>query len=94
LLAPASRLRIDWGSTQERRCENTRCKLAGGEMRYWASGLLLVAIVAAIFGYVRRYGDNYGGVAWIAAVSPKIVLLIFLVLFVLTLAKHVARSTS
>ena len=52
--------------------------------------MLFVAVIAAIFGYAGRYGSA----AWVAAVLPKVLLLIFLVFFVLTLAKHLARSTS
>jgi uncharacterized membrane protein YtjA (UPF0391 family) len=49
----------------------------GDGMLYWASVFLVIAIVAAVFGFV--------GVATAAAGVAKLLFYIFLVMFVLTL---------
>lgn len=51
-------------------------------MLYWALVFFLVALVAAIFGFT--------GVAIAAAGIAKLLFFVFLVLFVVTLASHLA----
>lgn len=53
-------------------------------MLYWALVFLLVAILAAVFGF--------SGLAIAAAGISKLLFFIFLVLFVITLATHLTRS--
>ena len=53
-------------------------------MLYWALTFLLVALIAAVFGFT--------GVAVAAAGIAKGLFFIFLVLFVLTLGSHATRS--
>jgi uncharacterized membrane protein YtjA (UPF0391 family) len=53
-------------------------------MLYWALMFLLVAIIAAVFGFT--------GIAIAAAGIAKLLFFIFLVLFVITLASHLMRG--
>jgi uncharacterized membrane protein YtjA (UPF0391 family) len=53
-------------------------------MLYWALMFLLVAILAAVFGFT--------GVALAAAGIAKLLFFVFLVLFVITFATHLTRS--
>jgi uncharacterized membrane protein YtjA (UPF0391 family) len=55
-------------------------------MLYWALSFLLVAILAAVFGFT--------GVALAAAGIAKLLFFVFLVLFVITFATHLTRSGS
>ena len=55
-------------------------------MLYWALLFLLVAILAAVFGFT--------GVALAAAGIAKLLFFVFLVLFVITFATHLTRSGS
>jgi uncharacterized membrane protein YtjA (UPF0391 family) len=59
-------------------------KSNGGIMLYWAVLFLLVAILAAVFGFT--------GVALAAAGIAKLLFFVFLVLFVITFATHITRS--
>lgn len=52
-------------------------------MLYWALVFLLIAIVAAVFGF--------GGISLAAAGIAKILFFIFLVLFVVAGASHMMR---
>ncbi|HLH01078.1 MAG TPA: DUF1328 domain-containing protein [Bryobacteraceae bacterium] len=52
-------------------------------MLYWALMFLLVAILAAVFGFT--------GISIVAAGVAKILFFIFLVLFVISLIAHVTR---
>jgi uncharacterized membrane protein YtjA (UPF0391 family) len=52
-------------------------------MLYWALLFLLIAILAAVFGFT--------GVSLLAAGVAKILFFIFLVLFVISLIAHVTR---
>ena len=56
----------------------------GGLMLYWALMFLLVAIIAAVFGFT--------GIAIAAAGIAKLLFFIFLVLFVIALASHLMRG--
>jgi uncharacterized membrane protein YtjA (UPF0391 family) len=58
--------------------------LEGGIMLYWALMFLLVAIVAALFGFT--------GIAVAAASIAKLLFFIFLLLFVITFATHLTRG--
>jgi len=53
-------------------------------MLYWALMFLLVAIVAAVFGFT--------GISLAAAGIAKLLFFLFLVLFVITFASHLARG--
>lgn len=53
-------------------------------MVYWALTFLLVAFIAAVFGFT--------GIALAAASIAKLLFFIFVVLFVITLATHLMRS--
>jgi uncharacterized membrane protein YtjA (UPF0391 family) len=53
---------------------------AEGLMLYWALMFLVVALIAAVFGFT--------GIAIAAAGLAKLLFFIFLVLFVITLATH------
>jgi uncharacterized membrane protein YtjA (UPF0391 family) len=53
-------------------------------MLYWALMFLLVAIIAAVFGFT--------GIAIAAAGIAKLLFFIFLVLFVIALASHLMRG--
>ena len=55
-------------------------------MLYWAFMFLVVALIAALFGF--------GGLAVSAAWIAKTLFLVFLVLAVLTAAAHAFRGTS
>ncbi|MGD0180354.1 MAG: DUF1328 family protein [Terriglobales bacterium] len=55
-------------------------------MVYWALMFLLVAFIAAVFGFT--------GIALAAAGIAKLLFFIFLVLFVITLATHLMRRGS
>jgi uncharacterized membrane protein YtjA (UPF0391 family) len=55
-------------------------------MLYWALSFLLIAILAAVFGFT--------GVALAAAGIAKLLFFVFLVLFVITFATHLTRSGS
>jgi uncharacterized membrane protein YtjA (UPF0391 family) len=57
----------------------------GGNMIYWALMFLLVAVIAAVFGFT--------GIALAAAGIAKLLFFIFLILFVITFASHLTRST-
>ncbi|HTS47819.1 MAG TPA: DUF1328 domain-containing protein [Bryobacteraceae bacterium] len=52
-------------------------------MLYWALLFLLIAILAAVFGFT--------GISLLAAGVAKILFFIFLVLFVISLVAHVTR---
>lgn len=52
-------------------------------MLYWALMFLLVAILAAVFGFT--------GISLMAAGVAKILFFVFLVLFVISLVAHVTR---
>jgi uncharacterized membrane protein YtjA (UPF0391 family) len=52
-------------------------------MLYWALMFLLVAILAAVFGFT--------GISLVAAGVAKILFFVFLVLFVVSLVAHVSR---
>jgi uncharacterized membrane protein YtjA (UPF0391 family) len=52
-------------------------------MLYWALMFLLVAILAAVFGFT--------GISLMAAGVAKILFFVFLVLFVVSLVAHVSR---
>ena len=52
-------------------------------MLYWALMFLLIAILAAVFGFT--------GISLLAAGVAKILFFIFLVLFVVSLIAHVTR---
>ncbi len=52
-------------------------------MLYWALLFLLIAILAAVFGFT--------GISLLAAGVAKILFFIFLVLFVVSLVVHVTR---
>jgi len=52
-------------------------------MLYWALMFLLVALLAAVFGFT--------GISLMAAGVAKILFFIFLVLFVVSLVAHVSR---
>ena len=52
-------------------------------MLYWALVFLLIAILAAVFGF--------GGISLMAAGVAKILFFLFLVLFVISLIVHVTR---
>ena len=52
-------------------------------MLYWALLFLLVAVLAAVFGFT--------GISIMAAGVAKILFFIFLVLFVISLVAHVSR---
>jgi uncharacterized membrane protein YtjA (UPF0391 family) len=52
-------------------------------MLYWALMFLLIAILAAVFGFT--------GISLMAAGVAKILFFIFLVLFVVSLVAHVSR---
>jgi uncharacterized membrane protein YtjA (UPF0391 family) len=52
-------------------------------MLYWALMFLLVAILAAVFGFT--------GISLVAAGAAKILFFVFLVLFVVSLVAHVSR---
>jgi uncharacterized membrane protein YtjA (UPF0391 family) len=54
-------------------------------MIYWALMFLLVAVIAAVFGFT--------GIALAAAGIAKLLFFIFLILFVITFASHLTRST-
>jgi uncharacterized membrane protein YtjA (UPF0391 family) len=56
----------------------------GGTMIYWALMFLLVAVIAAVFGFT--------GLALAAAGIAKLLFFIFLVLFVITFATHLTRA--
>jgi uncharacterized membrane protein YtjA (UPF0391 family) len=56
----------------------------GGSMIYWALMFLLVAVIAAVFGFT--------GIALAAAGIAKLLFFIFLVLFVITFATHLTRT--
>ena len=58
----------------------------GGTMVYWALMFLLIAGIAALFGFT--------GAALVAAGVAKILLFIFLVLFVVAFATHLTRTGS
>lgn len=58
----------------------------GGTMIYWALMFLLVAVIAAVFGFT--------GIALAAAGIAKLLFFIFLVLFVITFATHLTRAGS
>ena len=60
--------------------------LREAEMVYWALMFLLVAFIAAVFGFT--------GIALAAAGIAKLLFFIFLVLFVITLATHLTRRGS
>ena len=53
------------------------------KMLYYALVFLLIAIVAAVFGF--------GGVAIVSAGIAKILFLVFIVLFVVSLITHISR---
>jgi uncharacterized membrane protein YtjA (UPF0391 family) len=53
-------------------------------MIYWALVFLLVAFIAAVFGFT--------GIALAAAGIAKLLFFIFLVLFVITLARHLTTG--
>jgi uncharacterized membrane protein YtjA (UPF0391 family) len=55
-------------------------------MVYWALMFLLVAFIAAVFGFT--------GIALAAAGIAKLLFFIFLVLFVSTFAAHLTRTGS
>ena len=55
-------------------------------MVYWALTFLLVAFIAAIFGF--------SGVALAATGIAKLLFFLFAVLFVITFATHLTRSDS
>src|SRR5215472_15510719 len=60
-------------------------KLAkGGLMLYWAVVFLVIAIIAAVFGF--------GGIAVAATGIAKLLFFIFLVLFVVSLIFHLGRA--
>ena len=52
-------------------------------MLYWALVFLLIAILAAVFGFT--------GVAFLAGGMAKILFFLFIVLFVVSLIAHLAR---
>ncbi|HMD47520.1 MAG TPA: DUF1328 domain-containing protein [Bryobacteraceae bacterium] len=52
-------------------------------MLYWALMFLLIAILAAVFGFT--------GISLMAAGVAKILFFVFLVLFVVSLVAHVSR---
>ncbi len=56
----------------------------GFKMLHWALMFLLVAIIAAVFGF--------GGVAIAAAGIAKLIFVIFLVLFLVSLITHFGRG--
>jgi uncharacterized membrane protein YtjA (UPF0391 family) len=68
------------------RCTGKNHLQRGGTMLYWALLFLIVAIIAAVFGF--------GGIALAAAGIAKILFFIFLVLFVITLITHLGRRGS
>ena len=53
-------------------------------MLYWALTFLLVAILAAVFGFT--------GIAIASAGIAKLLFFVFLVLFVISLVAHLGRS--
>lgn len=55
-------------------------------MIYWALVFLLVAVMAAVFGFT--------GIALAAAGIAKLLFLIFLLLFVITFATHLTRGST
>jgi uncharacterized membrane protein YtjA (UPF0391 family) len=65
------------------------CRLAGGSetenpMLYWAVVFLVIAIIAALFGF--------GGIAEASAGIAQILFFIFLVLLIVTLIMHFVRG--
>jgi len=68
--------------TWQQSCNEQR---RGKELRmlYWALLFLLIAILAAVFGFT--------GISLLAAGVAKILFFIFLVLFVISLVAHVTR---
>lgn len=52
-------------------------------MLYWALMFLLIALLAAIFGF--------GGISIMAAGIAKLLFFIFVILFVVSLVTHLAR---
>jgi uncharacterized membrane protein YtjA (UPF0391 family) len=57
--------------------------LQGGVMLYWALMFLVVALLAGVLGFT--------GVAVAAAGISKLLFVVFLVLFVISLATHLTR---
>jgi len=55
-------------------------------MLQWALGFLLVAILAAVFGF--------GGIAGAATDIARLLFFVFIVLFVLSAVGHMFRGTS
>jgi uncharacterized membrane protein YtjA (UPF0391 family) len=64
---------------------NTIHFLGGGEMLRWSLGFLIVALVAAIFGFA--------GLAIAAAGIAKILFYLFVILFLASLLGHIVRLT-
>jgi uncharacterized membrane protein YtjA (UPF0391 family) len=65
------------------------CRIAGGSgtenaMLYWAVVFLVIAIIAALFGF--------GGIAEASAGIAQILFFIFLVLLIVTLIMHFVRG--
>jgi uncharacterized membrane protein YtjA (UPF0391 family) len=52
-------------------------------MLYWALMFLLIAILAAVFGFT--------GISFLAAGVAKVLFFLFLILFVISLVAHVSR---
>lgn len=52
-------------------------------MLYWALMFLLIAILAAVFGFT--------GISFLAAGLAKVLFFLFLILFVVSLVVHVSR---
>jgi uncharacterized membrane protein YtjA (UPF0391 family) len=75
-----------WGGGEEHFVPQREAITQGGTMLYWALMFLIVAIIAAIFGF--------GGIAVAAAGIAKILFFIFLVLFVIMLITHLGRRGS
>ena len=69
----AARLRDEWNGIIERSLE----------MLYWSLIFLLIAILAAVFGFT--------GISILAAGVAKVLFFVFLVLFVISLVAHVSR---
>jgi uncharacterized membrane protein YtjA (UPF0391 family) len=53
------------------------------QMLYWALMFLLIALLAAVFGF--------GGISIMAAGIAKLLFFIFVILFVVSLVTHLAR---
>jgi uncharacterized membrane protein YtjA (UPF0391 family) len=75
--------RVGWLCCMQGRTESLT---KGGTMLYWALMFLVVAIIAAIFGFT--------GIAVAAAGVAKLLFFIFLVLFVIALITHMGRRGS